>query len=148
MKTKEQSINLTIALIIALAVPFVVMLFTAPAIASWYIDLSGKGEVAEKVLLAIFYVCSPAAAVVIVSGLKFLFNLKKGIFFTKENTIYIRRISYSCLGVVLPCAIGCHWFYGFFTITVSALFMFLILRIVKNVFQYGTELKDENDLVV
>ncbi len=148
MKTKEQSINLTIALIISLTVAFAILIFAAPVIAPWYGDLSGKGEVGAKVLLAVFYICSPAAGTVIVSGLKLLFNLKKGEFFTKENTLYIRRMSISCLGVVAPCTFGCFWFYGFIPITVSALFMFLILRIVKNIFQYATELKEENDLVV
>ncbi len=148
MKTKERSINLTITLMVSLTVAFVILIFTGPMLASWYGDLSGKGEVGAKILLLVFYFCSPAAVIVIVSGLKLLFNLKKGVFFTKENTLHIRRMSISCLTVVPLCVVGCLWFYGFIPITVAALFMFLILRIVKNVFQYGTELKEENDLVV
>lgn len=148
MKKSKKSIRLTVAYILILAVAFVVLLFVAPVAAFWYCDLAGKGETAAKVLIAVFYICAPAAAVVIYSSLNMLKNMMKGEFFTQSNTKYLSRMSLSCLFVVPVCVGGCFWFYGFVPIAVSAGFMFLILRIIKNVFEYGCEIKEENDLVV
>lgn len=148
MKKSQKSIRLTVAYIIALAVAFVILLFVAPGAAFWYCDLTGKGDIAAKVLMSVFYICSPAAAVVIISSLKMLKNMMKGEFFTQRNTKHLSRMSLSCLFVAPVCIVGCFWFYGFMPIAVSAVFMFLILRIIKNVFEYGCEIKEENDLVV
>lgn len=148
MKKSQKSINLTVAYIIILAVAFVALLFAAPFAAFWYCDLTGKGDVAAKVLMSVFYICSPAAVVVIVSSLKLLKNMKNGEFFTAINTKHLSRMSMSCIFVAPVCIVGCFWFYGFMPIAVSAIFMFLILRIIKNVFEYGCEIKEENDLMV
>ncbi len=148
MKKSQRSINLTKAYIIILTIGFVVMLFSAPFTAFWYTDLTGKSDTAAKVLIGVFYLCSPAAAVVIVSSLKLLKNMKNGEFFTIENTKHLRRMSWSCFYVTPICLVGFLWFYGFIPIAVSAAFMFLILRIIKNVFEYGCEIKEENDLMV
>ncbi len=144
----EKSINLTIGWIIILTVAFVALIFAAPFAATWYGDLAGKSETAVKVLLAVFYICSPAATAVIVSGIKLLLNLKRGEFFTLENTKFLKIMSYACLYVAPVCGVGCYWFYGLFPVTVSAIFMFLILRVIKEVFQYGGALKEENDLMI
>ncbi len=148
MKKSQRSINLTKAYIIILTIGFVVMLFSAPFTAFWYTDLTGKSDTAAKVLIGVFYLCSPAAAVVIVSSLKLLKNMKNGEFFTIENTKHLSRMSWSCFYVTPICLVCFLWFYGFVPIAVSAAFMFLILRIIKNVFEYGCEIKEENDLMV
>ena len=148
MKKSRKSINLTIAYIIILAIGFVALLFAAPFAAFWYCDMAGKGDLAAKILIAVFYICSPAAVVVIVSALKMLRNMQKGEFFTEINTKHLGRMSLSCVFVAPVCVVGCFWFYGFMPIAVSAVFMFLILRIIKNVFEYGCEIKEENDLMV
>ncbi len=148
MKKSQKSIQLTKAYIFILAIGFVALLFTAPIASFWYCDMAGKSDIAAKVLMAVFYVCSPAAAVVIISSFKMLNNMKKGEFFTETNTKLLSRMSLSCLFVAPVCIVGCFWFYGFMPIAVSAIFMFLILRIIKNVFEYGCEIKEENDLMV
>ncbi len=148
MKKSQKSIQLTKAYIFILAVCFVVLIFAAPFAAFWYCDMVGKGDLAAKVLMAVFYVCSPAAAVVIISSLKMLNNMQNGEFFTETNTKHLGRMSIACFYVAPVCFVGCFWFYGFMPIAVSAIFMFLILRIIKNVFEYGCEIKEENDLMV
>ena len=148
MKKSQKSIQLTKIYIIILAMGFVALLFLAPVASFWYCDMIEKGDFAAKVLMAVFYVCSPAAAVVIVSGIKMLDNMKNGNFFTQTNTKHLGRMSLSCIYVAPVCIVGCFWFYGFMPIAVSAIFMFLILRIIKNVFEYGCEIKEENDLMV
>ena len=148
MKKSHKSIQLTKIYIIILAVGFVALLFLAPVASFWYCDMTGKGDLAAKVLMSVFYICSPAAAVVIVSALKMLNNMMNGEFFTEINTRHLSRMSLSCIFVAPVCIVGCFWFYGFMPIAVSAIFMFLILRIIKNVFEYGCEIKEENDLMV
>lgn len=148
MKSAVKSVSLTKALIITLAVAFVALLFFAVPAAFWYCDICEKEDFSAKVLIGVFYLCSPAAVVVIINSLKLLGNLGKGIFFTTRNARYLKLMSNSCLAVVPVCVFACLFFAGFIPITVSAICMFLILRIVKNVFEYGTVLKEENDLTV
>ncbi len=148
MKKTEKSVNLTIIWMLLLTFAFLVLIFFAPFIAPLYCDLAGKSETAAKVLLAVFYLCAPGAVAVIISGIRLLLNLKKGEFFTEENTKYLKIMSYSCLYVTPISGVCCYWFYGFFPITASAFFMFLILMVIKNVFEYGSEIKKENDLMI
>ncbi len=144
----KRSVTFTKLFIYFLTVAFIVLLVSAPFLATWYGDLSGKGSEGATVLTVIFYLCSPAAVVVILSSLKILKNLKEELFFNGQNVLLLSRMSYSCLGVVPACGAACFWFYGFMPITVAAFFMFLILRVVKNVFEYGWKLKEENDLTI
>ncbi len=148
MINSHKSIKLTRVYIIILTIGFIALLFSAPFTAFWYTDLTGKSDTAAKVLMGVFYLCSPAAAIVIISSLKLLNNMKNGMFFTVENTKHLSRMSWSCFYVTPICLIGFLWFYGFIPIAVSSAFMFLILRIIKNVFEYGCEIKEENDLMV
>lgn len=148
MNSARKSVLVTKVLISILAIAFVVLLFTCVPVAFWYCDTCNKSDFSAKVLIGVFYLCSPAAIVVIINSLKVLTNLSKEKFFVSENVNHFRHMSNSCLAVVPVCALACNFFAGFVPITVAAVCMFLILRIVKNVFEYGIEIKEENDLTV
>jgi len=66
----------------------------------------------------------------------------------KKTVKYLKILSYACLSVV-PLSIPlCFFFLSGLPIPAAAGFMWLILRIIKNAFEYGTEIKNENDLTV
>ena len=148
MKHFERSLNLTIGVVIILSIFLAVMLFAAPSIFTAYCEFDNNSEEALKALIGVFYGCTPSASLTLFFTFKFLNNLKKGEVFTKQTVKFLKILSYTCLSVV-PLSIPlCFFFLAGFPIPAAAAFMWLILRVLKNAFEYGSEIKNENDLTV
>ena len=110
--------------------------------------MSDTRENVANVLIAVFYACSPSAMITLVYLFKFIKNLESGNVFTENNVKYLKILSYACLSVV-PLSIPlCFFFLAGLPIPAAAGYMWLILRIIKSIFEYGTKIKDENDLTV
>lgn len=148
MKRSEKSLKITKIAVIILCCFFIFFLFTAPFIFKWYCELSDTRENVANVLIAVFYACSPSATITLVYLLKFIKGLEQGEVFTDSNVKYLKILSYACLSVV-PLSIPlCFYFIAGLPIPAAAGFMWLFLRILKNAFEYGTIIKNENDLTV
>ncbi len=148
MKQFQKSLKLTKAIVIILAAFFAFFLLTAPIIFNWYCELTENREGVANVLTAVFYACSPSAAITLIYIFKFIKNLERGEIFTEKTVKYLKILSYACLSVV-PLSIPlCFFFLAGFPIPAAAGFMWLILRIIKSAFEYGTQIKNENDLTV
>ena len=148
MKQFEKSLKTTKIIVIILAAFFVFFLFTGPIIFNWYCEQTENRKGVANVLTAVFYACSPSAAVTLIYIFKFIKNLERGEIFTEKTVKYLKILSYACLSVV-PLSIPlCFFFLAGFPIPAAAGFMWLILRIIKSAFEYGTNIKNENDLTV
>lgn len=148
MKQFEKSLKTTKVIVILLAAFFAFFLFTGPLIFNWYCEQTENREGVANVLTVVFYACSPSAAITLTYIFKFIKNLERGEIFTDKTVEYLKILSYACLSVV-PLSIPlCFFFLAGFPIPAAAGFMWLILRIIKNAFEYGTKIKDENDLTV
>ncbi len=149
MKHSEKSLKITKLIVILLAAFFIFFLFAAPFVFNWYCyDILGTRGDRAIVLRTVFYACSPSAAVTLIYTFKFLKNLERGEVFTERTVKYLKILSYACLSVV-PLSIPlCFFFLAGLPIPAAAGFMWLILRIIKNAFEYGTQIKNENDLTV
>ena len=148
VKHSEKSLNLTIAVVVALSMIFAIMLFAAPSVFTAYCKADNTSEEALKALIGVFYGCTPSAALTLFYTFMFLRNLKNGEVFTKQTVKYIKILSYTCLSVVPLSLPLCYYFLAGFPIPAAAGFMWLILRVLKNAFEYGSEIKNENDLTV
>lgn len=148
MKHSERSLNLTIAVLIVLSVFFAVMLFAAPSVFTAYCEADQTSDEARKALIGVFYGCTPSAILTVFYLFKFLINLKKGEVFTKQTVRYIKILSYTCLSAVPLSLPLCYYFLAGFPIPAAAGFMWLFLRVLKNAFEQGSEIKNENDLTV
>lgn len=148
MKHSERSLNLTIAVVIALSLFFVFMLFAAPGVFTAYCEADNTSDEARKTLIGVFYGCTPSAALTLFFLFKFLINLKKREVFCKQTVKYIKILSYTCLSAVPLSLPLCYYFLAGFPIPAAAGFMWLFLRVLKNAFEQGSEIKNENDLTV
>ncbi len=148
MKRSEKSLNLTIALLVALSILFVFMLFMAPSVFTAYCEADNTSEAARKTLIGVFYGCTPSAVLTLVYLFKFLFNIKKGEVFCNQTVRYIKILSYTCLSVIPLSLPLCYFFLAGFPIPMAAGFMWLFFRVLKNAFEKGSEIKNENDLTV
>ena len=77
-----------------------------------------------------------------------LLFVKKDEVFTKKSVALVRGVSWCCicLGLIFV-AIGMY-FYIAWVVAFAALFLGLCIRVVKNVIEQATEIKQENDLTV
>lgn len=148
MKRSEKSLNLTIVLLVGLSVLFLVMLFIAPRVFTAYCEADNTSVGARNTLIGVFYGCTPSAILTLVYLFKFLFNIKKGEVFCNSTVKYIKILSYTCLSVVPLSLPLCYFFLAGFPIPMAAGFMWLFFRVLKNAFERGSEIKNENDLTV
>lgn len=148
MKRSEKSLNLTIILLVALSILFAFMLFMAPSVFTAYCEADNTSEAARKTLIGVFYGCTPSAILTLVFLFKLLFNIKKGEVFCTQTVRCINILSYTCLSVVPLSLPLCYFFLAGFPIPMAAGFMWLFFRVLKNAFERGSEIKNENDLTV
>lgn len=131
-----------------LMVCLVVLIPTAPFVLGWYIELTNKTASLYPVLLTLFYVCLLPAFWALFCLDRLLQNIRKDQIFISFNVTLLRMLSWCCLAVVLiTCAAG-FWYLPVLLITVASGFMGLILRVLKNVMEAATLLKQENELTI
>lgn len=75
-------------------------------------------------------------------------NLQKGLVFIPENTSHLRIVSWCCFAASLICLVFAFWLPTVLAVTLTAGFVGLIVRIVKNVFENAIVMKDELDFTV
>ena len=148
MRSSDKSVKLTLGVVRVLAAVFIVLVFTAPFLFKLYFDWSGLSKTQFIAFTVPFYACCPPAAITLLSLNKLLSNVKKGSVFVLENVRLLKRLSVVCLTAGILCIPVCFFLAEMFVFPAEAGFMSLILHVVKNVIEKGTEIKDENDLTI
>lgn len=77
-----------------------------------------------------------------------LLRVRKGLVFTPKSVSYIRFISWMCVLLAVIILIAQYFHSAAFIVTLAMSFLGLCLRVVKNVIEAATEIKNENDLTV
>ena len=103
----------------------------------------------ENIILGLAYVALVLIAVIDVLLFMLLLRVKSGKVFTVESVGLIRGISWGCY-LVAGVFSGLAAYFTFIALLVAfvAAFLGLCLRVVKNVIEEATEIKNENDLTV
>ena len=150
MKQKvPQSIILTEICLVVFAVMLVLADVFLYPLTGWYMKArnidSGKIRAA---LIIVLYVESVFGWLLIFRLGKLVRNIKHGNVFIEQNVKILRFVSYLCLGIGITAIVGGVFYQPFFFVAIAALFMTLIVRIVKNVFQQAILMKNELDYTV
>lgn len=77
-----------------------------------------------------------------------LLRVRKGLVFTAKSVSYIRFISWACVFLAAIVLIGQLFHSAAYIVSLAMAFLGLCLRVVKNVIEAATEIKNENDLTV
>lgn len=77
-----------------------------------------------------------------------LLRVRKGLVFTAKSVSYIRFISWMCVLLAAVILVAQYFHAAAFIIALAMSFLGLSLRVVKNVIEAATEIKNENDLTV
>jgi hypothetical protein len=119
-----------------------------PAILRWYIGYSGKdGDIYPRLLYTLWSSAIPAFAALICLG-RLLRNIAGGRVFVDQNVKLLRFLSWCCFAAAGIFLVMSFYYVTGLLVVISAAFMGLILRVVKNVIAQAVELKQENDLTV
>ena len=98
--------------------------------------------------LALLYLALAVGLIVLIRLDQLLGNVRRGDVFIAANTGHLRAISYCCFAVgTLFIGYGFLWFVGFI-VAAAILFLGLILRVLKNVFEQAVALREDNDATI
>lgn len=143
--SKNLSVTLTQILLAALVISLAAACFFLPSIYRMF--YGNEQELFTVTICCIYFSAGPAFAA---AGAiyKLLANIKKGNVFTVKNVSYIRFVSWCCFIETLIYLILGFTRFGAFIIAFGAAFIWMILRVVKNVLDEATEIKSENEYTI
>ena len=107
-----------------------------------------SGEAIRITLVIILYACSVLGWFILIEMYRLIRNIRKGIVFTEQNVSILKAVSLLCLGIGVLTFAGGFFYQPLFFVTLAALFLTLVVRVVKNVMHRAVEMKDELDLTV
>lgn len=149
MMKKKQNAALKVSLFFTgvFAAALALLTFTGP----WTINLLCEytnNQPIEKFILGITYFAVPAGWGAIVILFRLLININREVVFDVRNTRMLTVLSWLCLYVGFLSGFAVRWYIPFVIVSVSALFIGLIVRVVRNIISQAIIIKDENDLTI
>ena len=151
----KRSIILTKFCILALMLVSVIMMFYGKYLISRFLILTGgakidiSNEFSFYIITFISYMLGIIALLTLFCMLRFTINLEKDLIFVPQNIKWLRFISYGCLSAGLLLIIATVVYHKLFLVlSLAALFMMLIVRVIKNAFEQAVEMKEELDLTI
>ncbi|KAF0194069.1 MAG: hypothetical protein FD169_2061 [Bacillota bacterium] len=149
MWNNHRSVLLSQLSVIIFAVLLVVTVVTAPWLVRWLVGFSRaylRGT--EAYFLATMYAGSIPAAVLLYSLFRLLQRISAGQLFLAVNVEYLRLIAWSSFVGAVVCLVSVFYYFPWILVAVSAAFMGLIVRVVRNVVAQGVSLQDVVDHTV
>ncbi len=146
MYTSDKSTKLTLGVTYLAAVILVMLMIFASPIAKYILGEGAKNAFLSAV--AAFYICCPAAWIALYNIRKILKNVLDDTVFSSDTVKLLRQLSWCCAFVATVSFVTTYFCHIFFTFTIGAAFMTLILRVLKNVMARAVEIKEENELTI
>lgn len=152
-----RKISLILSLIIAILFLLTCMLgiIIMPKLVEMLINLPdniGSRELISmserSLILVISYVILLITILAVVMMIVLLMRVYVGNVFTDKSVALIRWVSWCCFGLCVSFGILGLYFQLSIIVALAAIFLGLCLRVVKNVIEEATAIKEENDLTV
>ena len=131
MWTKTKSLTLSLWVVRIFMVVLVAAVFFLPSLLDWYLEFSVRPD-----------------SIILWFLNKLLSNIRRDDVFIEGNVHCLRVISWSCFAVgVIYLILGISFPFSLL-IGIAATFIWLILRVLKNVFAQAVVIKAENDYTI
>lgn len=152
MIKRNYSAIISLAVCIICSVALLALIIKMNDFFTWfYTSYMGNTEYAEgviRIVVTAFYVCSPFAALALGMLIKLLVNILNEKVFVLQNVRLVRYVSWCCYVVAaITAAFGTRYF-PLFTIAFAMAVTGTLLRVMKNLMQSASELREENDLTI
>ena len=146
VKSKNFSARLTIVVTGIFSLLLIAVMILFPGLMKFFFGYLPNG-ITRLVIIA-FYCCGHAAAAARYTIFRVMLNVIRDDVFTKKTVFFIRLLSWCCLFVSVVCLVFGKFWPPLLIVSFSALFMTLILHVLKNVMSRATEIKEENDMTI
>ena len=168
MWNKEKSVKLT-----HFMVRIFYLILTVVAAASVVIPITVRDYGPLAFYIVPFYISVPAGYIALVCLDRLLINIKNGIVFDHENVKHLRVFSWLCFFVCTVTILfavvvfirlcldsagvveiknltifDLYYFVFTFCVSVAELFVGVVVRVVKNIFENAIKIKEENELTI
>jgi len=145
---KDRSALLTLIALGILGSVLVLLAFTAPFLAKWFLTHFNRPAGILPAILTTFYTILPFAAGVLVAMWKLLTNILDGAVFIPQNVRLLRIVGILLFFATVIFLVAGYFYMPFYLLAVCAAFITLIVRVVKNCFAAAVVLQDENDMTI
>ena len=147
MSEQPKSLLFTSVLVKLLFVLLVAAVFLIPWASSWYDSVSMQEPVFWPLCVCLYLTLIPAFTLVLCLH-RVLRNVKTGAVFTADTVKMLRVISYCCFAAAAVFAVLGIWRLLALLLCFAAVFVGLLLRVLKNVFQQAVLIREENDFTI
>ena len=154
MQRKKYSISVIISLTLAIITLLFLIVFaiSLPRIVDMYLDYSGKTDafstLEQTEMKILLYIILIPAFVADIALLSLLSLVAKSKIFTSSAVYLLRLISICCFSEVILFGALAIFFLLALIVSFAALFLGIVLRVVKNVIEEAAMIKAENDFTV
>ena len=126
---------------------WVLCLPLVPFFARWYDVYSNKEPIFWQFIICVYIAMIPAGVILFLLN-SLLTNIRSQRVFERVNVTYLRIISYCCFAIAAVSVVMTFWRILALAVVLAFLFVGLLLRVLKNVFDQAVLLREENDLTV
>lgn len=146
---KDKSLKFTRVCIYLFAVFLVVLCIGAPWLYQGFLKL--RSPLLDGMLpyfLVTNYVMAIPVGIALYRMHGLLKNISENQVFISENTKYLKQLSWCCIVAGVIFGISGFYYFPFWFLCGVAMFMGVVLRVIKNVFAQAEEIKRENDYTI
>ncbi len=148
MKNKEnKALKVSIGFTAVFAAALLFLTVSAPWTVKYLCEIFNHENI-TKFMTGIVYFAVPAGWGAIYILFRVLFNINKGMVFEETNVKLLTVLSWLCLYVGFLSGFATRYYIPFVIVSISALFIGLIVRVVRNIISQAIIIKDENDLTI
>lgn len=155
MWNPKKSVKLSIFVCTFLCALLLVLILFGPQLFEFYMTayrgFSKNGEAIGRlktVFCGAFYPSAVFASVILYSLIRLLFNIKDENIFIPINSVYLKRVSWCCFAIAVITFIGGLFYMPFMFVSAAGGFVGMLLRVLKNIMQTATAMREENDLTI
>ncbi|MFZ3101802.1 MAG: DUF2975 domain-containing protein [Desulfitobacteriaceae bacterium] len=126
----------------------IIAAFAMPYLIPKYVTFTGKDlDIIHSLLLTV-YACALPGLVSLICLDRLLVNIRREEVFAIKNVKLLRALSWCSFVFSVILFISGFYYILFVIIAVSAAFLGLILRVIKNIFEKAIIIKQENDFTI
>ena len=152
---KSVSLSLSLAISVLFFIVCIAGIFILPSLTQMLIDIPDNigdrnsiSEIGRMLVLFLAYCIVITFIFADILLFSILIRVKGGKVFSSATVALLRGVSWCCFLLCLFFGILGYYFQLSFFVAFLAIFLGLCLRVVKNVIEEATEIKQENDLTV
>ena len=145
---KDRSTVTSLVAVFALGVCLLTLAIAAPWLTRMFIETFDRPGTIFTPIVVTFYCIFPFAAAVLVCLGKLLSNIAHDKVFIKQNVSLLRLVAVFLFCATVIFVVAGFFYMPFFLLALCAVFITLIVRVVKNCFAAAVILKDENELTI